>query len=275
MKANTPSRVPSIKDPPWITRLVKAAVKRKHRVFRKFMNSGRKQEDWENFKIIRNETSRMVANAKEQYYSNLGQKLSDPTTGIKTFWSTMNRLINKKKTTNVPPLLEKGFFMTSIEAKTNIINKYFVQMCSETSTSSTLPNFIPRSQIGLEGFTIRRESVLQLIRSLDSKKAHGCDETSIAMIIICDISIAEPLCLIFEDCLRTGMYPCLWKKTNIVPIHKKESRVFKTNYRPISLLPVFGKLVEKIMLESIYGDISAKWSVDSSSGGFPARGLNN
>jgi len=63
LKANVPSRVLSInnKDPPWITRQVKAAVKRKRRVFRKFMNSGRKQEDWENFNIIRNGTSRIVA----------------------------------------------------------------------------------------------------------------------------------------------------------------------------------------------------------------------
>ena len=111
MKANIPSRVLSINDmdPPWIARQIKFEIKRKRRVFRKFMNSGRKQEDWENFKIIRNETSIMVANANKQYYSNLGQKLSDPTTGIKTFWSTMNKLIYKK--TNVPPLLENRLFV--------------------------------------------------------------------------------------------------------------------------------------------------------------------
>ena len=51
-----------------------AAVKRKRRAFRKFMDSGRKQEDWENFKIIRNGTSRIVAKAKEQYCINLGKK---------------------------------------------------------------------------------------------------------------------------------------------------------------------------------------------------------
>ena len=88
------------------------------------MNSGRKQEDWENFKIVRNETSRKVANAKEEYFRNLGQKLSDPANGIKTFWPTMNRLINKKKNINVPPLLENGLFVTNIEAKTNIFNEY-------------------------------------------------------------------------------------------------------------------------------------------------------
>ena len=128
-------------------------------------------------------------------------------------------------------------------------------MCSEKSTSSTLPSFIPRSRNDLVGLPITREVVIQLIRSLDSKKAHGCDEISIAMIKICDISIVEPLCLIFEECLKTGTYPSLWKKANVVPIHKKDSRSCKTNYRPISLLPVFGKLFEKIIFDSIYGHL--------------------
>lgn len=84
------------------------------------MNRGRRPEDWENFKIVRNETSRMVANAKEKYFSNLGQKLSNPINCIKIFWSTMNRLINKKRNVNIPPLLESGLFVTNIEAKANI-----------------------------------------------------------------------------------------------------------------------------------------------------------
>ena len=99
IKANIPNRVLSFndKDPPWITRQVKSAIKRKRRVFRKFMNSGRRREDWEIFKAVKNNTSRLVTDAKEMYYSNLGRKLSDPTNGLKTFWSTMNRLIDKKE----------------------------------------------------------------------------------------------------------------------------------------------------------------------------------
>ena len=127
-------------------------------------------------------------------------------------------------------------------------------MCSET-TSSTLPSFTPRSRARLEGFAINREKVLRLIRYLDSKKAHGCDEISIAMIKICDLSIVEPLCLIFDDCLEKGMYPSLWKKANVIPIHKKDSRRCKTNYRPISLLPIFGKLYEKIIFDSAYNHL--------------------
>ena len=44
----------------------------------------------------------------------------------------------------------------------------------------------------------------------------------------------------------------MWKKANIVPVHKKGSRQDKQNYRPISLLPVLGKIFEKIIFEKLY-----------------------
>ena len=75
------------------------------------------------------------------------------------------------------------------------------------------------------------------------------------MIKICDTSIVEPLCLIFEECLKTGAYPSLWKKAKVFPIHKTDSRSCKASYRPISLPPVFGKLFEKIIFDSIYGHL--------------------
>ena len=166
-----------------------------------------------------------------------------------------NRLIDQKNNINILLLLENGLFLTNSEAKANIFNDFFVQMRSETSTSSTLHSFTPRTQAGLEGFAINREKVLRLILYLDSKQADGCDEISIAMIKICDLSIADPLCLIFEDCLETGMYPALWKQANVIPIHKKDSRQCKTNYRPISLLPIFGKPYEKIIFDSVYNHL--------------------
>ena len=53
--------------------------------------------------MIPNETSRMITDAKENYFSTLGRKLSNPALGLKTYWTTLNRIINKKETTNIPP----------------------------------------------------------------------------------------------------------------------------------------------------------------------------
>ena len=50
-----------------------------------------------------------------------------------------------------------------------------------------------------------------------------------------------------------GVYPDKWKKANVIPVHKKESENLLTNYRPISLLPVCGKIFEKYIYNSLYG----------------------
>ena len=173
------------KDSPWIANAVKTAVKRKKRLYKNFLRRGRSQEDWELFKRVRNDTSKLVTDAKETYYCSLGRKQSDPTQGVKVYWAVLNRLVNKKKVMNIPPLLENVLFVTNLEQKATILNDYFVQQCSEKATVSTLPTFQPRSRVLLEEVDINREKVLQLIRSLDSKKAHGCDDISIAMIKIC------------------------------------------------------------------------------------------
>ena len=85
------------KDPPWVTNAVKTAIKRKKRVYKNVLRRGRRQVDWELFKKVRNDTSRLVSDAKETYYSNLGRRLSDPTQGVKAYWAVLNKLVNKKK----------------------------------------------------------------------------------------------------------------------------------------------------------------------------------
>ena len=63
---------------------------------------------------------------------------------------------------------------------------------------------------------------------MDSKKAHGCDDLSIAMLKICDLAIVEPLSLIYEKCLESGKYPSLWKKKQtFYPYTKKKAANLK------------------------------------------------
>ena len=82
---NIPNKVIKIenKDPPWITPGLKTAIKRKHRVYKRFVQRGRRQEDWALVKNIRNETAKLITSAKEDYYASLGRKLADPVRGSK------------------------------------------------------------------------------------------------------------------------------------------------------------------------------------------------
>ena len=178
--------------------------------------------------------------------------------------------MNEKNVSRIPPILENGIFVTIVANKANILNDYFAQQCSEVSTGSTLPSFIPRRNVHLSYIAINRCKVFKLIRALDPKKAGGSDSICVQMIKICDASIVEPLCLVFEKSLVTGAYPSAWKKANIVPIHKKGSRQNKINCRLISLLPTFGKIFEKVMFDEIYQHLSMNGFLAHQQSGFRA-----
>ena len=65
-------------------------------------------------------------------------------------------------------------------------------------------------------------------------------------------SILKPLKLIFENCLRTRLFPDQWKKANVVTIHKKGDKPLIENYRPVSLLPICGKIFERRIFNSLF-----------------------
>ena len=75
---------------------------------------------------------------------------------------------------------------------------------------------------------------------------------SIRMLKLCGESIYKPLNLIFKSCLETGQFPSEWRKANVVPVFKKGDKQFVNNYRPISLLPITGKIFERLLYNQMF-----------------------
>jgi hypothetical protein len=65
------------------------------------------------------------------------------------------------------------------------------------------------------------------------------------------IEIAPMLSQIFNECLTQGVFPDLLKMAKLIPIYKKGDKSNPTNYRPISILPVFSKILEKVVSEQL------------------------
>ena len=231
-------------DPPWIAPEIKTAIKRKHKVYKKYVSRGRKIDELAYMRVVRNETTHLIDRAKEQYFEKLGKKLSDPSTGTKSYWITLKNILNKKKNSVIPPLLENGVFITDFQAKADIFNELFVEQCSIVPNNSVVPPLIFRTNNELSNIAIDEIEILKLIRKLNSNKAHGWDELSIKMIKLCDNTIVLPLLLVYEKCLATGTYPQIWKMANVLPIHKKESRQIK---KKIIARSHFSLFVEKYL----------------------------
>ena len=106
------------------------------------------------------------------------------------------------------------------------------------------------SQSRLSSLNIFEDNILKIVRALNVSKAHGHNEISVIMIKICDEALVKPLSL--KNCIDTGVSPDIWKKSNIVPVYKRGYKQIIDNYRPISLLPICGNILEKNLFNSIY-----------------------
>ena len=63
--------------------------------------------------------------------------------------------------------------------------------------------------------------------------------------------LIKPLTLIIYQILKTGVFPSQLKIAKVIPILKKDDNKMFNNYRPISLLPVLSKVVEKVISSQI------------------------
>ena len=154
----------------------------------------------------------------------------------------------------IPPLFKNGESVVDYPTKAETFNHY---QCTPPppppiDAGDEVPHLPSRTPHGLLSITFSQENILNIIRALDSNKYSGWDVSPPRMIKICDSSIVNPLLIIFETCIREGIFPDMWKMSNVCPIRKKESKNLKEYYRPISLLPILGKMFEKVLFDSLY-----------------------
>ena len=82
------------------------------------------------------------------------------------------------------------------------------------------------AQARLRSLGLNEGEILKIIRAVNINKAHGHDGISIRMIKICAESLLKPLLILFKNSLKLSYYPDIWKKSNIIPAHKKDDKQF-------------------------------------------------
>ena len=245
------------KDPVWMNETVKSKIKTRNKLFKQYIENGRFESDFMKIETLITEINDLITSTKDLHYNNLAKRLNNPLLQAKTYWSILKTFYNDKKIPKIPPLLTDDKFVTDIPTKANIFNKFFADQCTPLKNGSVLPKsqiFLTQSRLCTLHFD--EEELIKIIRNLNIHKVHGHDDISIRMIKICDKSILKPSILLFKNSTKSSYYPDIWKKSNIIPVHKKNDKQLVNNYRPISLLPIFGKIFEKIIFNRIYNFLS-------------------
>ena len=154
----------------------------------------------------------MISRCKEEYQNHIALKLNDPMTTTKMYRSILKTFYN-------------GKLISDFEVKANHFNNIFASQCTPLDNSSKIhksQTYITNTKLSSVKF--ENKDIINIIRSLNVSKAHGHDNISIRMLKICDSAIVEPLSILFNNCLNQSIFPDIWKRSNICPIHKKVTR---------------------------------------------------
>jgi hypothetical protein len=94
---------------------------------------------------------------------------------------------------------------------------------------------------------VTKGEIISIICSLKSKNASGYDGMSSNVLKLCSMAISESFSYTCNMSIMTGVFPDRLKYAVIKPLYKIGDKVDITNYRPISMLTVFSKVLEKTM----------------------------
>ena len=118
---------------------------------------------------------------------------------------------------NVDNKLVVGF-----KEKARLFNEFFTSKSAPITNDSSLSRLVVlNSENNLSAISFNNDDILNITRSLNINKAHVHGSISTRIIKICEKAIFQPLSITYKNCIGDGIFPDLWKKSNIVPIHKK------------------------------------------------------
>ena len=239
---------------PYITQGLLSSINRKNKLFRKYKVTCNPQHKLE-YNSYRNKLSKLIASSKRMFY----QKQIDAARGdSKKIWDIYKELLCKTKSHDLPTEYTiDGAKVSDSAIVSNKFNEYYTSMAANLECSlphptcdpiSFLPNWC-QSSITLEQVT---SSEVELRIDKLKNKGPGHDRISAKIVKLGKIPLIQPLTHLSNLCLNTGTFPDILKKSVVKPVYKAGDKHQLVNYRPISLLPVISKILEKIIHERLY-----------------------
>ena len=231
--------------------------KRKQKLYNKFLKN-KSLSNEENYKVYRRLFETLKCKSKKNYYNKLIEKHKGD---MKATWNVMKEIIGKSRKikTNLPKsLIIDELRINSEKDIANHMNKYYSSvgktLASKIDTSSKhFSSYMPNSNfMEISNHELTSEELNIALSSLKRNKGKGYDGISSNIILDTKQHILPSLKHIFSLSIKKGKFPDPLKIAKILPTFKKGSPDQMGNYRPISILPAFSKILERIIYNRLY-----------------------
>ena len=134
----------------------------------------------------------------------------------------------------------------------NAFNNHFASVAAKVKctikpdpSNADVLSTIPRIDNNLALELISEIQICKIVNGLKPKKSCGIDDFSNVLLKRLVNVIKSPLCTVINKSLLSGVFPDAMKIAKVIPLFKGGDIVVPDNYRPISLLPVLPKILEK------------------------------
>ena len=193
----------------------------------------------------------------------------------------MKTVLDNKKISCTPPIYHNNNYITDFTEKARIFNNFFVKQCTLVENTKKPPSDSFKRTNNLPAtISFTKDGIAKIIKNLNQNKAHDFGMISICILnILCDW-ILKPLELIFKSCIESEKFPIEWKNLMLPQFTKKkkkekEKETANWNPRPISLLPVCGKILERIVYYKMFEFFSENELISHNYSGFKPGDLIN
>ena len=207
-----------------------------------------KYDDWALARKERNRVGKLVRNARAEFVKDQQKEFKNEP---KKFWKTISTIIpDKKQKQGLMSLVDQNSGNEVEETKTaNYVNEYFSSIGPKLASMITEPWAFHDHVSETECPELRTdfEEELKLCKDINVSKSSGIKDIASKVFKSAFMVLIPQLVYMFNLSFTTGVFPDAWKQATVIPLFKGGDRTSVENYRPISLLPIPGKLLEKIV----------------------------
>jgi len=221
----------SAKDKPWMTLTIKSLINRRYEAFR--------CKQYELYRHYKLKIKEMIHKAKQSWTN----ECCKSQTGI---WSMVKNASNKEKGNSLLSLLQS---FDSLPTAANAINKKLSESFTSQPDWQELLNQLPQNDQKWEPI-VTCKGVQDILSHLSTKKAAGSDDLTARVLKEAAQELSGPLAHVLALSFETAIVPRRWKVAKVIPVPKKNNPKID-ELRPLSMLPQFSKIMEKLALKSI------------------------
>ena len=178
----------------------------------------------------------------------------------KKFWSFVKATT---KSSSYPLLLKYGNNLSSCSVdKANMFNNFFQSVFlrnnAENVDDYNEHDLQSYPDMFLNEIVLTESEVWDCLLALDPNKASGPNNIPARILKLTADQIAPSVCRVLNLSLQLGVMPTAWKEANVTPVFKNGIDACLENYRPISLLCILSKVLERYIYDHITNFISSR-----------------